>query len=232
MPNTLSKTGIQDNNTIRVWHVTQSIDAFTKASAYSITLSGSLTIDGDLNLQINPTGNLMGNAAYSPTSSTSIYNVTSSLASTAEISYDILTFQMHHYEMNPTQNTLYFFAINPSGSIISSSLSNVGTFLPKELRILSASVVSFVNGTLASAGNSTYHLYLNSGSIYDFSNQLNHSGSSQYFIEKLDTDGVDFDGNDLSYPIYMLWRTPNWATPPTSVSHNVIFYCTRGYKAP
>jgi hypothetical protein len=233
MANTLSKTGIQDNNTIRVWHITQSVDAFTGTEAYDITLSGSLTVVGDLNLNTNPTGTLIGNAAYSPTSSYSTYSVTSSFASTADISYDILTFQMYHHEADPTQNTLYYFAINPKGSVLTTTTSSVGTFLPKELRILSASVTSFVNGTLASSGTSSYALFLNTSSVYNFSSTLNHSNTSQYFIEKLDTDGSEFDENEIELPLYIEWRTPTtWATPPTSVSHNIVFYCTRGYSAP
>ena len=43
MSNLLSKTGITLGNTVRSWHVTQSIDAFTGVEAYDITLSGSLT---------------------------------------------------------------------------------------------------------------------------------------------------------------------------------------------
>jgi hypothetical protein len=233
MPNILSKTGIQDNNTIRVWHITQSVDAFTKAKDYDITLSGSLTVVGDLNLNTNPTGTLIGNAAYSPTSSYSTYSATSSLAIEADISYDILSFQMYHYEMNPTQNTSYYFALNPSGSILATTTSSVGIFLPKELRILSASVVSYVNGTLASAGNSSYALILGGTTVFSFVNQLNHTNTTQYFIEKLDTDGSDFDENDIDLPLYIEWRTPTtWATPPTSVSHNIVFYCTRRYSAP
>jgi hypothetical protein len=232
MPNTLSKTGIQDNNTIRVWHITQSVDAFTKAKDYDITLSGSLTVVGDLNLNTNPTGTLIGNAAYSPTSSVSTYSITSSFATAASISYDILTFQMYHYEMNPLSSSTYYFSLNPSGSSLTTTSSNAGIFLPKELRILSASVTSFVNGTLASSGTSSYALYLDTTQVFNFSNKLSQSLTSQYFIEKLDTDPVDFDANDLDLPLYMRWITPAWVTPPTSVSHNVVFYCTRGYSAP
>ena len=232
MANTLSKTGIQDNNTIRVWHITQSVDAFTGTKAYNITLSGSLAVVGDLNLNTNPTGTLIGNAAFSPTSSFSQYSVTSSFTPTASISYDILTFQMYHYETDPGTDSVYYFAINPSGSSLASGTPFLGTFLPKELRILSASVTSFVNGTLASSGTSSYALFLNTSSVYNFSNTLDHSNTSQYFIEKLDTDQVDFDANDLELPLSLQWTTPAWGTSPTSVSHNIVFYCTRKYSAP
>jgi len=44
----LSKTGITTGQTVETWHVTQSIDAFTGAEAYDITLSGSLDVTGSL----------------------------------------------------------------------------------------------------------------------------------------------------------------------------------------
>ena len=57
---TLSKTGITTGATIEVGHVTQSIDAFTKAVAYDISLSGSLTLTGSLNSFNGFTGSFTG----------------------------------------------------------------------------------------------------------------------------------------------------------------------------
>ena len=48
MAKTLSKTGITTGNTVKAFHVTQSIDAFTGTDAYDITLSGSLIVTGSL----------------------------------------------------------------------------------------------------------------------------------------------------------------------------------------
>lgn len=50
MANVLSKSGINTTNTIEAWHVSQSVDAFTAASAYDITVSGSLTVSGSTRL--------------------------------------------------------------------------------------------------------------------------------------------------------------------------------------
>jgi hypothetical protein len=50
----LSKTGITTGATIKVGHVTQSIDAFTKAVAYDINLSGSLTVTGSFDVYLIP----------------------------------------------------------------------------------------------------------------------------------------------------------------------------------
>ena len=46
MANTLSPTGIQTNQTIEASQVSQSIDAFTGAAPYDITISGSLELTG------------------------------------------------------------------------------------------------------------------------------------------------------------------------------------------
>lgn len=46
----LSKSGITTGATIQVGHVTQSIDAFTGATQYDITLSGSFTTTGSINV--------------------------------------------------------------------------------------------------------------------------------------------------------------------------------------
>ena len=48
MANTLSKTGIVSLATIRPWHVSQSVDAFTGLNDYDITISGSLTVTGSV----------------------------------------------------------------------------------------------------------------------------------------------------------------------------------------
>ena len=46
MPKTLSNTGIATNQTIFAANVTQSIDAFTAAEAYQVSISGSLSVTG------------------------------------------------------------------------------------------------------------------------------------------------------------------------------------------
>lgn len=45
---TLSKAGISTGANIEAYHVTQSIDAFTKVAAYDLVASGSLTLTGSL----------------------------------------------------------------------------------------------------------------------------------------------------------------------------------------
>ena len=45
---TLSNVGIQTGCVIQPRHVSQSVDAFTKAEAYDVTLSGSLIVTGSV----------------------------------------------------------------------------------------------------------------------------------------------------------------------------------------
>tara|TARA_B110000285_G_scaffold231141_1_gene299129 strand:+ start:507 stop:1280 length:774 start_codon:yes stop_codon:yes gene_type:complete len=60
MANTLSKTGITTGDTVKTWHVTQSVDAFTGIEAYDITISGSLTLGSGTSMA--------GTASYAVTS--------------------------------------------------------------------------------------------------------------------------------------------------------------------
>jgi len=48
MANTLSNTGIVTGQTVEALQVSQSVDAFTGANDYDITISGSLTLTGSL----------------------------------------------------------------------------------------------------------------------------------------------------------------------------------------
>ena len=57
MAKILTKTGITTGNTVKAFHVTQSVDAFTGTDAYDITISGSLTVTGSITgepLIVNP----------------------------------------------------------------------------------------------------------------------------------------------------------------------------------
>ena len=51
MANTLSKSGIVTGQDVEAWHVTQSVDAFTKVDAYDITVSGSFTVTGSIKIR-------------------------------------------------------------------------------------------------------------------------------------------------------------------------------------
>ena len=222
MANTLSKTGIVDNSTIRTWHVTQSIDAFTKISAYDVTLSGSLTINGPLLLDSPVTGNLITSASYIVTSSHALTTLSASNTNYANVSYDVLTVQLHHQQFNPTQNTLYYFSINPYEPSLNPN--QTGTTLPMSFTVLSASISTTINGVLGTTETSTYNLYVSDG-FKSFTNTLLHNERFNSFVEDVNLNSIPLG------KIYMEWITPlTWATTPTQVAHNVILYCTRNFE--
>ena len=227
MANILSKSGITDNSTIRTWHVTQSIDAFTNVEAYDITISGSLTIIGDLNLDTNPTGNLIGNSAYSLSSSYSQRSLSSSYSQHAKISNDITAFQLYHGVFKyPAQKKTYYFAIDIDFNTLTTSSNSVGTFTPTNLAIISASLTATITGTTGSNELSEYKLYKGTTPIHTFSPSLSHNDWVSSTIQL-----VNYDNINPHNPIYMEWTTPEtWATAPTFVSHNLVLYCTRGYN--
>lgn len=228
MASILSKTGITDNSTIRTWHVTQSIDAFTNVEAYDITISGFLTIIGDLNLDTNPTGNLIGNSAYALSSSYSTNALSASFTTAAAISNDTTAFQLYHGVFKyPAQSKTYYFAIDIDPSItLTTSSNSVGTFIPTNLTIISASLTTTITGTTGSNELSSYSLYKGNTLIYDFEAALSHSAWVSYSLQE-----VNIVVSASNSPIYMVWKTPvTWTIAPTFVSHNLVLYCTRGYN--
>ena len=58
---------IAQNFTVESWHVSQSVDAFTGASDYDITISGSLTVIGPTSGSF--TGSLLGTSSNAVSSS-------------------------------------------------------------------------------------------------------------------------------------------------------------------
>jgi hypothetical protein len=89
---TLSKTNIATGNIITAAEVSQSVDAFTGAVAYDITLSGSLQLTGSVKSRNGYTGSLQGTASVAITASSAIsssraisssYALTSTTAFTA-----------------------------------------------------------------------------------------------------------------------------------------------------
>ena len=86
MAKSLQKGDIVSNNTIRPWHVTQSVDAFTGIDDYDIKISGSLALTGSL--QITGSTNFKGSVSGSSFtgSFTGSFNGTASYAQSSSFS--------------------------------------------------------------------------------------------------------------------------------------------------
>jgi hypothetical protein len=78
---TLSKTNISTGNTIQAPDVSQSIDAFTGAAAYDITLSGSFQMTGSHSSKNGYTGSLLGTASFVTLAQTASFVTTAQTAS-------------------------------------------------------------------------------------------------------------------------------------------------------
>jgi len=83
MANQLSKTGIENSQTILASHVTQSVDALTGTQAYDITISGSLTLTGSVSSLNGFTGDLIGTASWASDAVSANTATTASYALTA-----------------------------------------------------------------------------------------------------------------------------------------------------
>lgn len=160
---TLSKTGIEQNQTINAWHVTQSIDAFAGTVAYDITLSGSLDISNSTN-----TGDLVGTASWAEnvvsasfaTSASKATNVRISNLSTNDIDYR-LTF------VSPTGLP------DPSGAdyaqlVVDSGSDGSGIFYNPSSNTLNASIFSGSNdgSQVDFVGSASYAL--NAGAFEEY----------------------------------------------------------------
>ena len=227
MANTLSKTGIIDNSTVRTWHVTQSIDAFTKVQAYDITVSGSFEIIGPSNFTLPITGAKITNASYSISSSNSINGLTASNSSYADISKDTFFLQLHHGSFqNPIPQSTYYFSVNPlkgSGDVLPTSTGSAGTAYPTGFRIVSASLSYTINGILATGSTDPQYTLYVSDVPYTLLAAPNYSTASFSTVESI-------NANYTNREIYVEWYTGDWTTGPQDMAHNIVLYCDRLYN--
>jgi len=88
---------VEQTYTIESWHVSQSVDALTGASAYDITISGSLDISNSVN-----TGDLIGTASWASNA------VTASYANTADTATNATKITvLSNYTTNQEFNVIY-----------------------------------------------------------------------------------------------------------------------------
>ena len=175
---------IAQNFTVESWHVSQSVDAFTGASDYDITISGSLTVIGPTSGSF--TGSLLG---------TSSNAVSSSFSSTASF---VRNAQTASYVLNAVSSsfasTASFVNTLNQSVILTGSLNTTGSVT---LRGLDTTPKSFV----VTIDNTTGQLFYTSsaGFISGAISPGAPTGSIQYNQAGTfaGTDRLTFDGTTL-----------------------------------
>ena len=168
MANKLNKTGIVSLSTIKPWHVSQSVDAFTGLNDYDITLSGSLTVTGSVYINslttasnvnvvtINPiTGQLFSTSSNSFNSVTNVTtsinnNISNYYTSSVNNAYTSSNV-VNNYTSSTTTNNLYTSSI--TNNYYTSSVNNTYTS-------------STVNNITNLPAPSDQYVQYNSGSIF------------------------------------------------------------------
>jgi len=217
MAKTLSKSGIVNGQGVEAWHVSQSVDAFTKVDAYDITVSGSFKVTGSLKVRGTVFGRTSTSASLAITSSYAGYTPTVTSASRADYnSSNQYTLQFY----SPT--TIAGFQLGRiygigAGEELISGPGTYGITLPVDSQVVgNVTVVSICK----TEGMTTSELQLMSGdstSEYTFGNPVQYKDAYSYFDES---------PNTLTFPSgTRLWfkLTTDTQTPiPTYVSHNII----------
>jgi len=212
MASILSNSGISSGSIVETTHITQIVDAFTNTQAYDITLSGSLTVTGSVILDTTINKNFFGTASFVTTSSFSLSASNVSYAHTTSFANNDTTFlELYHPVTTFNSASTFYFA---DGDPAIGSPEGVGTILPFNGLIVSASATSIVNG---STGTYQSSLFLVSESAQVQIGDLTYTAKNQ------STRGVINLPFTSGSRIYCRLTTDN-GTTPTNVIHNVILY--------
>ena len=130
---------VSQSFTVQSWHVSQSVDAFTGASDYDITISGSLTIIGPVSSSGGFTGSLLG---------TSSNAVSSSFSSTASF---VRNAQTASYVLNAVSSsfasTASFVNTLNQSVVLTGSLNTTGSVTLRGLDTTPKSFVVTIDNT-------------------------------------------------------------------------------------
>jgi hypothetical protein len=211
MASTLSNSGISSGSMVETTHITQIVNAFTGTQAYDITLSGSLTVTGSVILNTAINKNFFGTASFVTTSSYAPSASNASYAYTTSFANNDTTFLEFYHPIGTfnSASTFYFSDGEPV-----SSLESIGTVLPFNGLVVSASATSIVNG---STGTYQSSISILSGSTAVKIGDLTYSAKNQTVRNAIN---IPFTAGSL---ILCRFVTEN-GTTPTNVIHNVILY--------
>ena len=188
---------IVQDYTVESWHVSQSVDAFTGADDYDITISGSLTVIGPVGSSGGFTGSLQGTSSWARNAITSSYilnAVSSSFASTASF---VQNAQTASYVLNAVSSsfasTASFVNTLRQSVILTGSLETTGSVTLRGLTTQSNSFLVTINnltGQLAYTSSAAAIAATTPGLPFN-SFQYNQGGAFA------GTDRLTFDGTTL-----------------------------------
>jgi len=215
MANTLSKSGIFLGHEVDAWHITQSVDAFTKVSAYDITVSGSFTLTGSLKVSGSVLGTTSESASIAITSSYT--NYTPNVVSASKAEYNLSNgYSLQFYAPTAagiSPDTSYDIG---AGEILGSQYC--GITIPVDSVISWASVIS----TCQDVSPWVNRLFIYDSSlspIYTFEGDVLYENTFNSFFE--DTGNVSVAKGERIY--FRLDTDPDPAFP-RFVSHNITLF--------
>jgi hypothetical protein len=180
MANILSKTGIVSLATIRPWHVSQSVDAFTGLNNYDITISGSLTVTGSVYINSLITSSNVDVVTIDP--------ITGQLFSTSSNSFNSITNITNSF--SSSINTTNYFTSSISNSFSSSIVNNS----------FSSSVITNNNFT-SSVNNNYFTSSVNNNYTNSIVNNIvNQPAPSDQFIQY--NSGSTFGADSMFQYVY------------------------------
>jgi hypothetical protein len=214
MSSTLSKTLISTGKDVQTWHVTQSIDAFTGVDDYSLSLVGSFTLTGSLQVNGNIVGSTLESASYSLVTENIQQTSTTTSASLAE--YNLRGIFKINFLSPITSSLLPLTVYGMGAGEILSDSGYYGITIPIEAYIVSA---SYVSSTIGNPSNMSSSIEIMSGStsLHTLTGSTIYK-EYQHFEEQIPSIYVQ--------PLDQIWiqLTTNDDSEPTQVAHNLTLY--------
>jgi hypothetical protein len=140
---------VSQSFTVESWHVSQSIDAFTGASDYDITISGSLTVIGPTVGSF--TGSLQGTSSWANNAITASYVLNAVSASFSSTASYVQNAQTASYVLNAVSSSFSSTAsyVNPLNQtvILTGSLNTTGSVTFKGLTMQPNSFLVTIDNT-------------------------------------------------------------------------------------
>ena len=162
---------VSQSFTVQSWHVSQSVDAFTGASDYDITISGSLTVIGPTSGSF--TGSLLGTSSNAVSSS---FSSTASFVRNAQTASYVLNAVSSSFASTASfvntlnQSVILTGSLNTTGSVTlrgltTESKSFLVTIDNTTGQLFYTSSAGFISGAISPGGSNTQIQYNNAGAF-------------------------------------------------------------------